>query len=414
MVNAQRRPTRSGWRFTCSKTSAGGVRLADRELAAANVTFSLLFLLGAVQGLFLAAVLAGRRPRLSADRLLAGLMLVFSLDLAAAVYHASGFHERVPAFIGADYSLSFLYGPLVYLYAAALLGHASRVERRHLWHFAPFALVAIALVPYYLQPGPERLAALYGEPDAWLSRLAVLNHFKLPHGLAYIGATALLIRRAQRAGNVGPGIAWLRQLTIGVGVLTGLSVVLYVLQSGASGVGLAPDGILDRLTLLAVTVFVYGIGYHGLRQPALSAVAPARNGMATELPRPRYERSGLDDAQARDLLNSLLAHMDTEKPYHRGDLTLQDLADALGVAPHLLTEVLNTRLERSFYDFVNGYRVREVQARIADPASAHLSLLAIGLEAGFNSKSTFNAAFKKHAGQTPSEYRRHLLANQAG
>ena len=107
-------------------------------------------------------------------------------------------------------------------------------------------------------------------------------------------------------------------------------------------------------------------------------------------------------AQHRD---RLVALMETECLYRRGDLTLQDLADALGISAHNLTEVLSTQLGQSFYEVLNGYRVREVQARLLDPADAHLTVLAIGMEAGFNAKSSFNAAFKRHTGMTPSQYR---------
>ncbi|WP_397546448.1 helix-turn-helix domain-containing protein [Rhodothermus marinus] len=105
--------------------------------------------------------------------------------------------------------------------------------------------------------------------------------------------------------------------------------------------------------------------------------------------------------------------METEKLYRQPDLTLQALAERLGISPHNLSEVLNTAFGQSFYDFVNGYRVREVQALLADPERAHLTILALAMEAGFSSKSTFNAAFKKHTGLTPSAYRRRMLARQA-
>jgi AraC-like DNA-binding protein len=110
---------------------------------------------------------------------------------------------------------------------------------------------------------------------------------------------------------------------------------------------------------------------------------------------------------ARIHMQALIQAMDERKLYRKGDLTLQDLADVLGISPHNLTEVINTQSDQNFYDFVNGYRVREVQERLHDPRSAHLTILAIGLEAGFQSKSSFNAVFKRHTGMTPSDYRRH-------
>ena len=81
---------------------------------------AVLCLLGAVQGVFLAAVLASRHRNAVPNRLLAGLMLVFSLDLAMAVYHASAVSVRVPALIGLDLPIALLYGPLLYLYVRTL------------------------------------------------------------------------------------------------------------------------------------------------------------------------------------------------------------------------------------------------------------------------------------------------------
>jgi AraC-like DNA-binding protein len=113
----------------------------------------------------------------------------------------------------------------------------------------------------------------------------------------------------------------------------------------------------------------------------------------------------MDAAIAQRHVQELLGLMEREKPFTKNDLTLQELAEPLDLSPHNLSEVINTQLGKNFYDFVNSYRVAEVQRRLADPASDNLTLLAIGIEAGFNSKSSFNAVFKKHTAMTPSEYR---------
>ena len=97
--------------------------------------------------------------------------------------------------------------------------------------------------------------------------------------------------------------------------------------------------------------------------------------------------------------------MECERPYKRAELTLGELAWALDTSPHRLSEVLNAQLRLSFHDFVNGYRVREVQKRLASPDGARYTYLALALDAGFASKSTFNAVFKKQTGMTPSVYR---------
>jgi len=123
--------------------------------------------------------------------------------------------------------------------------------------------------------------------------------------------------------------------------------------------------------------------------------------------RSRYEKSRLDDDTARNLLEMLLSRMEKEKLYRDPDLTLPTLADKVGISHHLLSQLINDRLGKNFNTFVNEYRVNEVKAMLEDPANRD-KLLAIAYDAGFRSKSTFNAFFKKCTGKTPSEYRKSL------
>jgi AraC-like DNA-binding protein len=126
---------------------------------------------------------------------------------------------------------------------------------------------------------------------------------------------------------------------------------------------------------------------------------------------PRYERSGLTDDEASALRVALVATMERDRLYRDSELTLADLADRLETTPHKLSEVLNSELEQTFYDFVNSYRVKDVQRRIADESSRNLKILALAMDAGFASKSTFNAVFRQHTGHTPSSYRRSVSAD---
>jgi AraC-like DNA-binding protein len=158
---------------------------------------------------------------------------------------------------------------------------------------------------------------------------------------------------------------------------------------------------------------VYAIGYMGLRQPEIFRFERSRTGPATiaepaEKPDVRYARSGLSGGEASELKTSLLTLMTAERPYRDPDLTLPLLAERLSTTPHKLSEVLNAELSQTFYDFVNRYRVEDVQRRLGDPESKHLKMLALAMDAGFASKSTFNEVFKKQTGQTPSTYRKAL------
>jgi AraC-like DNA-binding protein len=125
----------------------------------------------------------------------------------------------------------------------------------------------------------------------------------------------------------------------------------------------------------------------------------------SETPVPRSERSGLGDAEAVQLKESLVRLMEREQPWKESELTLPDLASRLNSTPHKVSTVLNAEMRQTFYDFVNGYRVREVQRRIRAGDARSLKMLALAMDAGFASKSAFNEVFKKHTSQTPSAFR---------
>jgi AraC-like DNA-binding protein len=103
--------------------------------------------------------------------------------------------------------------------------------------------------------------------------------------------------------------------------------------------------------------------------------------------------------------------MESERPYADGELTLQKLAGRLSIPAQHLSQTVNGRLNQSFTDFVNAYRVEDAKRRLTDPRLKHYSVLAIAEEVGFNSKSAFNAVFKKHTGMTPSEFRNSAVMN---
>jgi AraC-like DNA-binding protein len=103
--------------------------------------------------------------------------------------------------------------------------------------------------------------------------------------------------------------------------------------------------------------------------------------------------------------------MKEQKPFTDGELSLQKLAESLSIPPHHLSQIINERLGQTFSDFINSYRVEEAKQRLLDPRFKHLSLLGIAVDVGFNSKSSFNAVFKKHTNMTPSEFRASLVSS---
>ena len=131
----------------------------------------------------------------------------------------------------------------------------------------------------------------------------------------------------------------------------------------------------------------------------------------TSSPAKRYGNSSLFHEKADDYLNKLKLVMEEEKPYLDSGLTLHKLSEYVGITPQHLSQVINERLNQNFADFVNSYRIMEAKRLLVDPRGDLLTILAIAEEVGFNSKSSFNSAFKKISGMTPTEYKKSFPVN---
>jgi AraC-like DNA-binding protein len=316
--------------------------------------------------------------------------------------------------------MPWVFGPLVYLYAVAASDRSWRFGARELLHFLPAVIAVIIAAPYFAMSGAEKIA-MYDRLVAGdvPERLTILDPLKYVSGIAYSAATVLYLRRHRRriedsySNTARVNLVWLLWLSAAAAGIWLTATMLRITDFG--------DRLRDEPVSLGIALLVYAIGYLGLRQPEvfryetaefpvparLDAVSPSPP-TAPEpesVPAPRYERSGLGGGEAEKLERSLLRIMDDERPWKDCELTLADLAARLDSTPHKLSEVLNSQIGQTFYDFVNGYRVREVQRRIRAGDARTTKLLALALDAGFASKSTFNQVFKKHTSRTPSEFR---------
>ncbi|MEO1653689.1 MAG: helix-turn-helix domain-containing protein, partial [Bacteroidota bacterium] len=126
--------------------------------------------------------------------------------------------------------------------------------------------------------------------------------------------------------------------------------------------------------------------------------------------KPKYHKSSLNEAMEDELILRLGKLMQEKKPHLRNDLSLSILAKELHISRHHLSQILNDKLGLSFFDFVAKHRIEEAQAMLISPTLQHLKIEEIAERVGYNSKSAFNAAFKKWTSQTPSAYRKRPLS----
>lgn len=393
----------------------------DRTL---NIELALGFLgvlnlVGAAQGLLLAAALLGSKGgNKTGNRLLAALTLTISIIVAGAVLLTSNYVFVYQHLSRIHHPFVFLAGPLLFLYLRGLTSREWKFERKDFLHFIPFGLCLIYLLPYYFQNRAAKTRAIsleyIGSLEQWYYIRSALFFIQF---LVYLVLVVLAVIQYSRK---------IKQRTLPRDKAVSSEVQFFVIASAILWVAAVlryainpPGGNL--LVPLGASIVIYGMGYLRMRRP----ISPSREvsgelaneESSDETPSSasakKYERSTLTPERGDRYLNRLMQCMKEEEPFTDGELTLQKLAEGLSIPPHHLSQVINERLGQTFSDFINSYRIEEAKRRLLNPAYKHLSLLGIAVDVGFNSKSSFNSVFKKHTNMTPSEFRNGLNGSSA-
>ena len=368
---------------------------------------TVLLLLGATQGLFLTLLLLTKPVNKEANKLLAYLIVAYTAFIVEQALAATPITRDYPHLIGLAQGAVFLQGPLHFLYARTLITSRRPARRGLLVHLAPFCLFYLYfLFPFYLRSGPEKVAFMQAIAEEGLTpALRVASWGVLLQGLVYMTLTLRLLRQHGRTIKASLSsieeinLHWLRAITVLTLAIWVVGVFIELLQT----FGL--DEPVRATVPISITALIYVMGYLGLRQPEIFSDTLERPPTSSKEEGEKYRRSGLSRERAEALQARLIDLMETERPFVESSLKLSHLARLAGMSPNHLSQVINELRGQNFYDFVNGYRIEEAKGMILDPSRSSMTMLSIAYEVGFNSKSAFNTAFKKHTGTTPSKFK---------
>ena len=393
------------------------------------------------QALFAAGLLAGAPLNRVSNRFLALLMLAIALWLTDGFFRVSGLYGQNANLYFSPIYYSLAFGPLLYFYVRSLVNHGFRWRPAYWLHFAPVLLQAGLYWWLRFQPYAVR-------NDFWEH-----VHRPVTYRLEFIGTwlslmvyLLLSLRRLRQYGRWLTDnfsevsrlrLRWLRWLLLLLAVVSGQWLAELVLRE-FFGLYYRYDYSTE---LLGVVVFV--IGVVGLRQADMRAVnfAPEADEEPAEpiaepagaLPTPLVaaQMPGLGVSEAPPVAAGAAAAtafvpgsppaapaaapdplvmeriryaLVEDRLYQNPTLTLAELSAHTGLAPRLISYTVNAGFGRSFNDLVNGYRVAEVQRRLAASDARRFTLLGIAFESGFNSKTTFNRIFKQMTGVAPRDY----------
>jgi len=358
---------------------------------------SAVCVVGAVQGVLLIVALQRIEARHRvANRLLSVLLgLIVIALLVRLVRHESSFVRALyPQVLLLMDGPLYAYGPLLYLYLHSLTRPAAGLRRRWWLHFVPAALHFARQLEYWLEP-----------PAAFAERLQT-GHFPfavfivtgavVQMGIYIFASLRLVYAGPPEAGHAADRRS-LEAYVKTVLVLVGLAWAAWGYCVLAFFTRLVPDlrFVFVDAAWIIMSLFPMVLAYFAIgRQEVFKFVPKPR----------RYEGSLLAESDLTALQLRLCEVMTSAKPYLQAGLTLADLAELVGCPPKDLSRVINERFDLNFFDFVNRYRVTAFKQLAMEERYRNQTVLAIAYDAGFNSKTTFYAAFKKFSELAPAEY----------
>lgn len=373
----------------------------------------MIFLVGASLAFFLEFILISKKEKSLADKILTVWMFVFGIHLLLNFFEYQGLDKEYHFLLGLTTPFPLLPGPLLYLYTKALTSDKARMDRLDYLHFLPPFLLILRMLPFLFSPGVEKLQYTE-ELEQQRSVLMIIVLFSyMVSGITYITLSLLVLRRHRKnlAANFSYtdriNLNWLRNLIIGMIVIWSIVTIGHSLDQ-LTELNIRTE--VDQLIFVTLSLFILMIGYFGIKQTWIfSGQIPVeaqdqQENIRQETDFVQYRKSGLKNEQADALQVQLERIMKEEKPFLDHKLTLKSLAEHLDIHPNYLSQLINERFQRNFYDFINTARVEEFKKLVQQPESQNYTLLALAIECGFSSKSSFNKFFKKSTGKTPSEF----------
>lgn len=370
--------------------------------------WSVFYAAAAFQGFFLGILfLFQKKGNTVSYRFLSSIILLLAFYLLDIFLAQINFYFQYPHLLYLTIPFWYLLPPLSYFYIRSLLGKKLNYNVLIILHAIPFVLVLIKLFPFYGLPAEIKLkffTAQFKPPGSSLLNYAftMLNPIQ---GSAYFIYILFLIERfsvKKENGEHTLSEAYIKWLKLFVTLMIVFFISLGFLNSYLYFAGLDLSAF-SKFTFAVFSIIIYSIAYLAVLKPEefvpLNIIK--KNKTYTKFDGETIERTL---KQIDDIMND-------EKLYLKPDLKYTELAHKLNFSARQFSQFLNSEIGKSFNDFINEYRVNEVKMKLMNEESNIHTILALALESGFNSKASFNRLFKKHAGQTPSQYLKQIQKN---
>jgi AraC-like DNA-binding protein len=360
----------------------------------------MFFVAGLGIAVFIEFLLITKKNKSVSDRILTIWMFLISVHLFLLYLNVTGEIYSVPFLLGWDMPLPLVQGVMLYFYTSFLTNQTPANARYLSLHVFPSLAMYIYLIPFFLLPADQK-AEVYRTDGAGYETFMIVKHYAIIiSGILYVSWSAFLLRNHRK--NIQQqfsdlhrvNLRWLQLLTLGMG---GIWCLVIFLSN-------------EVFITAGIVMFVFMIAFFGIRQTEIFTPRAAAD--EEEEPKKKYTKSGLTEETSVQLHQKLTQLMAEEGLYRQSELSITDLASRLGVHPNYLSQIINQKESKNFYEYVNTYRLEEFKRLVAMSKNQQFTLLSLAYDCGFSSKSSFNRYFKKATGKTPSEYSTEITGNQ--
>ncbi|QRR01386.1 helix-turn-helix domain-containing protein [Dyadobacter sandarakinus] len=371
--------------------------------------YSSILLFGFLQGWIYALLFwfRGIREGRLSDRLLAGVLVALCFNIWVYMLGFGGIEILWQQLDFFPRTLAFLLPPLYYFYLRSQFDVTFRFEWKDLSHIvlfvvdAAYRLIVFAQGPSFVRywentyHNPLHLDDLFFVVGTGQHLLYLYWSFQL-----YVHYQSWI--KDQFSNTEPVSFVWFRNFLIALALLVSADFMVTMLD-----LWLNLSFWEDWWNNLVGVVLIYYVSITGYaqRQPGRQLAFSDDPVVLPEQPAADAAKSAIVlTPEQKRLHEQLLNVMDAEKPYLNPDLSLADLARRMKLNTTSISQLINAGSGKNFNDFINAYRIMEFKKQVLMPAHAHLSLLGIALDCGFNSKATFNRAFKKQDNLSPGEF----------
>lgn len=347
--------------------------------------FNVIIILGAIQG-YLVSLLLIKEYKLKHSKpylifLFLGLSSILIKVTLIDILNDSGFPELHLNFI-------YLIAPSLYLYIKTLSKKAEK-KSTNIFHFLPFLIANISYLIFYF---------ISSSITNYFSLIEVIitvdDNFSFLYLATYLYLSYASIKKGESVFTKSQ-LKWVKSL-----LLIHLSIlIVWLLYIILEWVSVQHDIIISAYypLMIILSIGLYYKSFYVFNNKLVAFGSSSKR---------KRENQILEKKQSKLLLKKLDSLMTEQKPFLDTELSLNTLANLLDINSKVLSFIINEHTQKNFNDYINHWRIEEVKKRLKQKEYSHLKMLAIAYDCGFNSKSTFNLAFKKATGMSPSSYKK--------